>query len=32
MPDVLDWNAKPKLMPDENGLYPIALPGKTKVL
>lgn len=27
-PDQLSWTANPKLMPDENGLYPIAVPGK----
>jgi len=31
-PDQLSWDAKPKLLPDENGLYPIAKPGRTKVL
>jgi myo-inositol 2-dehydrogenase/D-chiro-inositol 1-dehydrogenase len=31
-PDQLAWDAKPKLMPDENGLYPIPTPGKTKVI
>lgn len=31
-PDELSWTAKPKLVPDENGLYPVAMPGKTKVL
>lgn len=32
MPDVLAWDAKPKLLPDANGLYPIPTPGKTKVI
>lgn len=32
MPDVLAWDAKPKVLPDANGLYPIPTPGKTKVL
>ncbi|WP_113654389.1 Gfo/Idh/MocA family protein [Pedobacter namyangjuensis] len=32
MPDVLAWDAKPKLLPDADGLYPIPTPGKTKVL
>jgi myo-inositol 2-dehydrogenase/D-chiro-inositol 1-dehydrogenase len=31
-PDQLSWTANPKVMPDENGLYPIPTPGKTKVL
>lgn len=32
MPDTYAWDAKPKVLPDENGLYPIAIPGKTKVI
>ncbi|RZK43570.1 MAG: Gfo/Idh/MocA family oxidoreductase [Pedobacter sp.] len=32
LPDEFSWDAKPKLLPDENGLYPIPRPGKTKVL
>ncbi|EDM35773.1 probable oxidoreductase [Pedobacter sp. BAL39] len=32
LPDQFSWTANPKLMPDENGLYPIPTPGKTKVL
>ncbi len=32
MPAVLDWNASPKVLPDVNGFYPVAQPGKTKVL
>lgn len=32
LPDQFSWEAKPKLLPDANGLYPIAMPGKTKVL
>lgn len=32
MPEQLNWNAHPRLMPDENGLYPIPTPGKTKVI
>ncbi len=32
MPDQLNWAANPKVMPDANGLYSIAMPGKTKVL
>jgi myo-inositol 2-dehydrogenase/D-chiro-inositol 1-dehydrogenase len=31
-PDQLAWDAKPKILPDENGLYPIPTPGKTKVI
>lgn len=31
-PDQLSWNANPKLMPDANGLYPVPVPGKTKVI
>jgi len=27
MPDTLTWDAKPKILPDENGLYPVAQPG-----
>ncbi len=32
MPARLAWDAQPKVLPDANGLYPIAMPGKTKVL
>lgn len=32
MPERLAWDAMPKLLPDANGLYPVAMPGKTKVL
>lgn len=32
MPAKLAWDAQPKLLPDANGLYPIAMPGKTKAL
>jgi predicted dehydrogenase len=31
-PEQLAWDAKPKLLPDANGLYPIPTPGKTKVI
>lgn len=31
-PETLSWTANPKLMPDANGLYPIPMPGKTKVI
>lgn len=27
MPETLSWDAKPKILPDENGLYPVAQPG-----
>lgn len=29
-PDSYDWNAKPKVLPDANGFYPVAVPGVTK--
>jgi len=32
MPDKLSWDALPKVLPDENGLYPFAIPGKSKVV
>jgi myo-inositol 2-dehydrogenase/D-chiro-inositol 1-dehydrogenase len=32
MPEQLSWTAKPKVLPDDNGLYPIPMPGKTKVI
>ncbi|SFW11745.1 Tat (twin-arginine translocation) pathway signal sequence [Sinomicrobium oceani] len=32
MPDTLDWNAMPKVVPGEDGYYPHAIPGKTKVI
>lgn len=31
-PDKLAWDAMPKSLPDANGLYTVAMPGKTKVL
>lgn len=31
-PERLAWDAKPKLLPDADGLYPIPTPGKTKVI
>lgn len=31
-PDKLSWDAMPKVLPDANGLYPVAMPGKTKAL
>ena len=30
MPKTFDWNAMPPSVPDEDGKYPIAVPGKTK--
>ena len=30
MPKTFDWNAMPPTVPDEDGRYPIAVPGKTK--
>ncbi len=32
MPERFAWDALPKVLPDENGLYPYAIPGQTKVL
>jgi len=32
MPENLSWDALPKILPDENGLYPFAQPGKTVVI
>jgi hypothetical protein len=31
-PAVYAWNAEPPIMPNENGEYPIPIPGVTKVL
>lgn len=31
-PERLAWDAKPRLLPDADGLYPIPTPGKTKVI
>lgn len=31
-PETLAWDAKPKILPDANGLYPVPTPGKTKVI
>jgi myo-inositol 2-dehydrogenase / D-chiro-inositol 1-dehydrogenase len=28
-PDKISWNVNPKVMPDANGNYPFAIPGKT---
>ncbi|MCB0586113.1 MAG: dehydrogenase, partial [Phaeodactylibacter sp.] len=32
MPERYAWDAEPPVLPDENGLYPVAVPGETKVL
>jgi myo-inositol 2-dehydrogenase/D-chiro-inositol 1-dehydrogenase len=32
LPEQLTWDAKPKILPDANGLYPVPTPGKTKVI
>ncbi|TAH21606.1 MAG: gfo/Idh/MocA family oxidoreductase [Cytophagales bacterium] len=32
MPKEFSWSALPLVLPDANGLYPIAVPGKTKVI
>ena len=32
MPEELRWDALPKILPDENGFYPVAQPGKTQVI
>ncbi|SFH41664.1 Gfo/Idh/MocA family protein [Pontibacter chinhatensis] len=32
MPETLAWDAMPKVLPDANGFYPVAIPGKTKVI
>ena len=32
MPDRFAWDAMPKVLPDENGYYPHAIPGQTVVL
>ncbi len=31
-PDSLAWDAMPKVIPDAEGRYPVAIPGKTKVI
>lgn len=31
-PDQLAWDAKPKILPDADGLYPVPTPGKTRVI
>ncbi|MEL6922444.1 MAG: Gfo/Idh/MocA family oxidoreductase [Bacteroidota bacterium] len=32
MPKTLAWDATPPILPDENGYYPIPVPGKSKVI
>ena len=32
VPENLSWDSKPPVMPNEEGLYPIPVPGKTKVM
>ena len=32
MPKKFDWDAPPPILPDENGYYPVAIPGVTRVL
>ena len=32
MPETLAWDAKPKVLPDADGNYPYAIPGKTIVV
>ncbi|TAF31265.1 MAG: gfo/Idh/MocA family oxidoreductase [Cytophagales bacterium] len=32
MPKEFSWSAMPLVLPDANGMYPIAVPGKTKVI
>ncbi len=32
MPTTYAWDADPPVLPDENGMYPIPVPGETKVL
>lgn len=31
-PEAYTWDTLPKVLPDENGIYPIAQPGKTQVI
>lgn len=31
-PDKLAWDASPKILPGPDGLYPVAIPGKTQVI
>jgi myo-inositol 2-dehydrogenase / D-chiro-inositol 1-dehydrogenase len=32
MPDVLSWDSLPKVLPNEDGYYPFAIPGKSKII
>jgi myo-inositol 2-dehydrogenase/D-chiro-inositol 1-dehydrogenase len=32
MPTKFEWDAQPPVLPDENGLYPVPMPGSTKVV
>jgi myo-inositol 2-dehydrogenase / D-chiro-inositol 1-dehydrogenase len=32
MPDRLAWDALPKVLPNEDGFYPVAIPGQSKVI
>lgn len=32
MPDILSWDALPKVLPDADGMYPYAIPGRSKVV
>jgi predicted dehydrogenase len=32
MPKKFDWNALPPVLPDDDGYYPVAVPGKTKYI
>jgi hypothetical protein len=32
MPAVVSWEDTPPVVPDKNGFYPVAIPGKTKVV
>jgi len=31
VPDNLDWDSIPPVIPDENGKYPVPVPGVTKI-
>jgi predicted dehydrogenase len=32
MPEIVTWNTVPPTLPDENGLYPVPVPGETEVI
>ena len=32
VPDDLDWDSNPPVIPDENGKYPVPIPGVTKII